>query len=53
MSMCTGSTKIDSKMATDFKNRVMEALEAHGIKEKCLGVTTDNEKTMEDSFDKQ
>ena len=45
--------KIDSKTAKDYKDRVMEALEAHGIKEKSYRVTTDNEKTMEVTFDKQ
>ena len=45
--------KIDSKTAKDYKDRVFEALEAHGIKEKCLGVTTDNKKTMEVSFNKE
>ena len=42
--------KVDSKNAVDYRGNVEDIYEAHGIKEKVFGQTTDNEKTMEVTF---
>ena len=45
--------KIDSKKAVDYKAQVYEVYDQHGIRDKVFGVTTDNEKTMEATFDSE
>ena len=44
---------VTSKKSKDYKDRVIEAYKLHGIKDKVFGITTDNEKTMEVTFDQE